>query len=495
MISDLPAFEAAYVVSDLHLGGIQGSQMFASSNQFSALMDSILDVKQGRTLFVVNGDFIDFLAEPGSRDFNIQHSEAMLDSILSRPEFQPVLKSLQQFVGANETHLVINLGNHDLELALPATRRKLIRLLTDNQPHLEGSVELCFDGWGYRFSVNGKRALCLHGNESDGFNFTRYDELDRICRELAIFGRSDFATHWHPSAGSRFVVDTINPLKHRFPFVDLLKPEFPTAVVALCVFDPRVLSHVEHALRLKYSAMQRELTRPASQRRMLYTGFDAMQVQQGGSYHGTAVDIEEMTERAMQTDSLEELIREPFDIEMLGLDWFSPLRRIISQLGDLAIQTKDAIGLSVARSFRETHCRALQAAILPLLSDEPASHSRIDETDRLIDACAHASYDVVFAGHTHIRRFAQRQSGSGQYVNTGTWADLMTLTRSQAKMPDFQQVYEALLSDDRSQYAAHSLVRREATVGVMQSDSRETFVSLATAQGATLEILDTMQLT
>ena len=177
--------------------------MFTATEQLVAFLDFVSarasDLgkrkKSSRVLLVINGDFVDFLAENGSTDFQGSRSEVMLDTILHHGEFVAILPQLRLFVAQENAHLVITLGNHDLELALPDTRQRLLDRLTDSQPSRLGRVELSFDGWGYRFQVGGRSAVCLHGNETDPFNVTLYDELDRISHDLMCFDGSEFGEY------------------------------------------------------------------------------------------------------------------------------------------------------------------------------------------------------------------------------------------------------------------------------------------------------------
>ncbi len=77
-------------------------------------------------------------------------------------------------------HLIVVLGNHDLELALPWVREQLLRRLTANNPAARERVTLSFDGAGYACIAGGKKVLCVHGNEVDNWNVTDYETLRRI---------------------------------------------------------------------------------------------------------------------------------------------------------------------------------------------------------------------------------------------------------------------------------------------------------------------------
>ena len=72
------------VVSDLHLGGPAGFQIFASGAELAWLADSLRQSPaRGLAALLINGDFIDFLAEPDARAFDPDGGAAKLDRVLA----------------------------------------------------------------------------------------------------------------------------------------------------------------------------------------------------------------------------------------------------------------------------------------------------------------------------------------------------------------------------------------------------------------------------
>jgi UDP-2,3-diacylglucosamine pyrophosphatase LpxH len=507
-----PSFDLAYVISDLHLGGPLERQMFAAGDQFTAFIEHVLgerrrlrkENKQARVLLVINGDFVDFLAEESAQEFNLESSPCMLVEILKRDPFNKVRDGLRKFVAIDGTHLAITLGNHDVELALPATRRVLLEELTkpaDSQakaepnPALEGKIELCFDGWGYRFQVGGRRALCLHGNESDEYNFTRYDELDRIIRDIYLFDKSEFAAKWRPSAGSWFVINAVNRVKKDYPFVDLLKPEKSVMPTVLAVLDPSKVLYLEEAARMASEAFLNEKVRPSSQRRMLSVeqsaaGAEALTGAPGRRPGPSAAAIEDRVERALADGTIEELIHLPVDARMLGMgEWVdNVVQQIKNEVGKVGAALTDA-----AKKVM------LQGLLRPMLTDDPHDVGALASADLDINRGVRADYDVVFAGHTHVRRIARRPKtegikAEGFYVNTGTWAGLMSLTRSDLDSQRFQEVYDALSSGKRPDLDKAKLVRHECTFARMEEAAKEVTVTLGGVDAAMVKDVKAMTL-
>lgn len=486
-------FDEAYVVSDLHIGGPPGFQMFASSKRFlefgryleKRLSDLRKKSRSAELLLVINGDFVDFLAEQQPNYF-VQHNAVdLLHTILDdKSRFRDVRNMLQRFVARSGAHLVVVLGNHDLELALPDCREAFLEILTGGRKDRRSRVELCFDGWGYRFRTGGKTALCLHGNETDKFNFTRYDELNRICGELSTLGRSDFGRQWIPSAGTKFVVDAVNPLKQKHPFVDLLHPMIPLVPTVLGLLNPDNIRFADEAAELMGRAVSNELKRPASQRRMLSTTMlpatgtlladdSPFEEPDRTNTEQSAAEIVERVERALREGRIDNLIafeREYARASLGRTDWLQNLRDAASRFRD---RTVDLARTSVDRlndARKAAHRHTMRTVLLKLVADELDVPTQLSAEDAAIESTIGGQYDVIFIGHTHHRRLAPRSSGTGIHVNTGTWADRMTLlARDVGDGNRFADVYEALISTDRAAItdAALGLVRRECTVAVL----------------------------
>ena len=60
-----PEYDELHVISDLHIGGTKGFQAFDAVAELSALVRYLRDRPSERSVcLVINGDMIDFLAEP-----------------------------------------------------------------------------------------------------------------------------------------------------------------------------------------------------------------------------------------------------------------------------------------------------------------------------------------------------------------------------------------------------------------------------------------------
>src|SRR5262249_2337511 len=81
---------------------------------------------------VLNGDIIDSLAEdsvPGYVAADVETALRMMDRIYADPAFAPVWGVLAEFVRTDKRHLIIVVGNHDIELALTPVEASLRKRL------------------------------------------------------------------------------------------------------------------------------------------------------------------------------------------------------------------------------------------------------------------------------------------------------------------------------------------------------------------------------
>ena len=214
-MSSFPQFDEMYVISDLHLGGAPGFQIFNSGKELVALIDYIRDRPAAKAALTINGDSVDFLAEPGARYFDPNGANDKLDRIVQARRFKPIFDALTLFVARSNRELIITIGNHDIELALPWVRNHLVEILAGNDPCAKSRITLSLDGSGYACSVGGASVLCVHGNDVDTWNVIDYERLRRSGRDC-VQGRP--MEEWTPNAGTKLVIDVMNGIKRDYPF-------------------------------------------------------------------------------------------------------------------------------------------------------------------------------------------------------------------------------------------------------------------------------------
>jgi UDP-2,3-diacylglucosamine pyrophosphatase LpxH len=431
-----PAFSELFVVSDLHLGGDHPSrQIFDQGARFAALVDHLVKrpIATDPQGLVINGDLVDFLAQPDATYFDVENATTQLKAIVEA--FPDVWAALQKFVATEGRRLVIVLGNHDLELALPWVRDALLNTLTDNKDERRGRVTLVFDGSGFRCTVGGATVLCVHGNEVDPWNVTDHETLRRVVHDCA---RGLPFRGWAPNAGSRLVIEVMNPIKRLYPFVDLLKPETKAVVPTLLALDPKKL------VTIKAIAPAVQLLRDSFRMAAHFLGEDdasagpedELDPVLRGAFELGPADGDNLTAAAL-LEAAERRFRDNED----------PYRMLGGARRTQTLSYEQAFWSWVRRKPIE---EVLFSALESLKKDRSFKLVAKDDTFNDLDALVSSDMDFILAGHTHLERALKRKrkTSSGKdafYYNTGTWARLMQYDRvTLGNFQQFQAVFQTL---------------------------------------------------
>ncbi|MEO5915186.1 MAG: metallophosphoesterase [Luteolibacter sp.] len=428
----LPNFDELYVISDLHLGGSSGFQIFTSTNEAKALLDFLSGLKPQRVCLVINGDLVDFLAEDGAQSFNPEDADVMLRRIADDAAFKPVFDGLREFLSKANHHLAINLGNHDIELSLPWVRAVLLDILAGTDDAARGRVELVFEGTGYVACVGTARVMCLHGNEVDSWNVTAFETL-RLQGRDRLQGNS--SETWKPNAGSRMVVEVMNDIKRKWPFVDLLKPEMGAVPSVLIALDPSVAVKLTAIAGLAAAS-----------------GIDSLKMRMGflGEPENTPSGVpvnplaasearmraklqapEEKSVSDLLARAEKELTRGTRPVDLIGRD------RDQEYLGAVSAAWNWVRG----KPKHEVVCAALDG----LAKDTSFDLFNEDATFKGVDERVGAGFDFVITGHTHLERALHRHHGTGFYYNGGTWVGLMSFDPTTLADPNqFKPVFDRL---------------------------------------------------
>lgn len=92
--SQVPQFDRLYVVSDLHLGGIPGHQIFNQGSRLAAFIRHIASSSKRVTGLVLNGDIVDFLADQNPQYLDPKGAVDKLETIYDDPAFREVWVAL-----------------------------------------------------------------------------------------------------------------------------------------------------------------------------------------------------------------------------------------------------------------------------------------------------------------------------------------------------------------------------------------------------------------
>src|SRR5262245_2779966 len=242
---DFPKYDEIHVISDLHMGGAKPDfQILKQTKRLSGFIRWVTAQRpDGRVALVLNGDVIDTLAEDVGGYIATSNAASTVERVMNDPSFEPVWNALSDFTKKPLRTLVIVIGNHDIELALPPVQRLIVSRLADDDELARSRIEFSTAGAGHACMVGNARVFCIHGNEVDSWNFVRYEDLSRLARRLNA-GRTLEPSEWEPNAGTRMVKDVMNDIKRRYAWIDLLKPETQAAIGVLVVLDPSQVSKI-----------------------------------------------------------------------------------------------------------------------------------------------------------------------------------------------------------------------------------------------------------
>jgi UDP-2,3-diacylglucosamine pyrophosphatase LpxH len=451
---NIPQFDELYSVSDLHMGGLGAeAQIFASGRELAKLIKH-LRTKPGKLALVINGDSVDFLAEPDAKAFDPDGATNKLARIAGDPSFEPAWAALQKFVRTKGRRLILTLGNHDLELALPWVRARFLELLAGDDDAARGRITLALDGAGFLCRVGGATVLCVHGNEVDDWNITDHETIRRVGRDLQ---QGRIVDAWIPNAGSHLVIEVMNDIKKRYPFVDLLKPELEAVIPVLMAVAPDKRDRIGGAFPV--------LKRLAMDKMRRATGWLGAEEQvEDISWAVAAVPLR----RARMNH--EELMRDAEDRLLGGVQPMSLVRDTdrAEQLG----LPEAAWSWMRGRDARET----LRLALDDLQNDRSFEWSREDDTFRRLDEAIGPDVDFILAGNTHLERALRRRKTNGLYFNSGTWVRLIKLEPNVlADQAEFNKVYGALAAGTMEELDTFpGLVLRRPTVVAIRASGAGT---------------------
>ncbi len=381
-----------YVISDLHLGGEPGPNDSPGFRMLTTFGQKRLSQfvswvgkqpsSECRVNLVINGDFVDFLAEKEFAAFTMGDEAACMKLTNVMRRTAAFWDNLRAAVSAG-LRLTILLGNHDIELSLPGPRRLLHEYLGF------GGVDFVYDNQAF---VAGP-VLIEHGNRYDNWNAVRHDQLREVRSSLS---RREQPPEFTAPPGSQLVQQIMNPLKTRFPFIDLLKPEDAGAVPMLAALDPSSMRAIPKlALLARQSAGVR---------------FDD---------NGRPTDPSNIAEDP-ETKKERELLQLSANIAAGG---DAQLVSVAGRIGDLWERLRDAASQTAKEAEFDLLYKAIRAHVEAHRQNFDVN--RENETYlRAARAAVRRGFRVVVFGHTHaVKRVSL--GGDSIYLNTGTWADLM----------------------------------------------------------------------
>ena len=461
-------FDSLHVVSDLHLGGMPGFQIFKAGETFGKYVDELRKTNPNqRVALLINGDLVDFLAEDNPLAFDPIGAIAKLTRITEEePAFAPIWTALRAFVATKNRWLLINLGNHDLELALPWVREKLLRVLAGDDDAARGRLRLTFDGTGIRCRVGNEDILALHGNEVDTWNVTDFERLRRIGLDLMMGQTVD---DWVPNAGSQLVINVMNSLKHRFPFIDLLKPEQQAVLPTLFALAPdqrdKLMAIASVATRLGWDSFRRSVG---------WLGqADPSLAGSSGLVDETQLLPDHLRMGMSHPDFKETLLKQTEERFNERID---PMTLVnLDQQGQY-LGWREAFGKWFGGS---DPAEVLREALEKLQEDKSFDLTNEDDTFCRLDEKVGDGPTFIVAGHTHLERAIKRKRGRGWYFNSGTWVRLIQLKPEVLRdKTRFKEIFETFKGNMAMLDARPDLIIQQLTVVHFWVDGAKTFGEL-----------------
>ncbi len=468
----IASFDEIHVISDLHLGGAPGFQIFDQGATLEALLDLLATAPSTNLALVINGDFVDFLAEPNGSYFDPDGAVPKLERIFADASFVPVWRGLNKFAHTPNRRLIVVLGNHDLELALPWVRDRLLQEIAGDDDAARGRVQFIQNGAGFPCRVGNATVLCVHGNEVDPWNPADYERIRRIAQDV-IQGRAWDA--WIPNAGSQMVIDVMNGIKRQHPFIDLLKPEEEAVVPVLLALDPGHMRKLGEIV-VCVGKLAVDAGRAA-------VGMLGPEETLGGRAKPPTPEaaLESLLQRRLSVpdvqphgETVEALL---LRTERRLRDGQSPYSLIPSDQ-----QKQNLGGWSAFQNWilGKPKSEVLRAALDGLTRDRSFDIDHQDAVFKAIDQRMGRGIDFVVTGHTHFERALQRAAGRGFYYNTGTWARLIRLTDAMLNSADeFGRAFAAFEAGTMQALDNEpDLVLRKPTVVAICRDGTSTYGEL-----------------
>lgn len=378
-----PSTSRVVVVSDIHMGPAEPHPLFQSGEALARLVRRVA-ADPGTADFVILGDALDYLAFAEAPCFTREEALSRTEQIVAANAV--VFEALRDLAASGGKRIVWCLGNHDLELAFPAVRARLEEALGSPKPQ---SLQWHLSDEALDYELGGRSTLHLvHGNRVDVWNRVQVSAL------LAIADKGGSKDFLYP-LGSRLVARVINVLKRRgYGHIDLLKPEETVALpLTLALWPEDAWSLVREALPLLARASLEDLLSPASPGPRMVAQVEP------------ATDDVSLLRSALASPTT------PADAGPRQVSLIDGLKRgVASRLHQRA-----------AKSNAESHAFSLDVpaeADLAIIADMDAPQA----------AAVGGVGRVLVAGHTHLKKSIPRRSS--HYFNTGTWAQLMRLSRA-----------------------------------------------------------------
>jgi UDP-2,3-diacylglucosamine pyrophosphatase LpxH len=392
-------------LSDLHIGG-ESDPMLGHPELLIHFLDQLSGYKPAaneQLELVINGDFIDFLAESPGEAWSSTEFAAI-------EKFEAVTKRNSAIFNAlaccisKQWHFTILLGNHDIELAYPKVRDALFRAL-GTTPH---SCLFLAGNEAYRVGD----LLIEHGNRYDPWNAIDHDGLRQIVSACSRGEAPPAELKICP--GSDLVQHVINPLKERYHFIDLLKPEEKLVTLLLTTLEPQL----KWDLKVIFRGSTNYINNVYRSARWKAFSPGPQPYERHLVSHTSSLESDPVPRDVAAAFAEELKQQESARVEVSVPHWIQ--RFLLDKKESLKARLEKGEGIEPER------LKKLQVALHHIVRND-ASFVETDRTGAYVEAARQMIgadvAKVIVMGHTHLARNVEIDNGL--YINTGTWADLL----------------------------------------------------------------------
>ncbi|MCY1058863.1 hypothetical protein [Nannocystis sp. SCPEA4] len=398
-----------FVISDLHLGGSPPAMMSFPGElaKFIRSLPSRAESDESIEL-VIAGDVVDFLAieSSGCTDAWTSDPARAVEKLRAgiRGPDRIVFEALAEHVERNHG-LTILVGNHDLELALPAVQTELCAELRCRP----GEIHFVDDGRAWRFG----QVLIEHGNRYDDANLNDWSSLREIAASQSR-GEAPLS-ELEPSFGSQLVQEVVNRYKQTFEFIDTLQPQGVLVAYLMAAFEPGLIARLP-VLRKVWKGQSLEARNAVGRpprRRTTRGKFVAASTMLADEVYGPQIDTSHLdeafglSERLVRRGHIQAVVRETLRPEDESLFAY----------------------LSNDRPVPQWRLELVQKTLLQMTWDDRSLE--LDGPCGPYGAAAQrlrrsTGARVVVMGHTHQARHIGPPH-LAEYINTGTWVDIVVV--------------------------------------------------------------------
>lgn len=433
-LEHLPQHDVLHVISDIHMGGEGSFQILRETGRLAQyVLRLAAEQPQAEVALVLNGDVFDTLAERhGDGYVAVASAQAVLTRIMRDDAFAPVWDALATFTQTARRTLVFVIGNHDIEIALPAVQWLVVQRLSGGDLAARARIVFSTTGAGYACRVGDARVYCIHGNEVDAWNFNRYEDLARLGRRLNA-GKEFDGAHWTPNAGTKLVREVMNDVKSSYPWIDLLKPETSAAIGTLVAIEPKLAGKIAGLGGVAGALAVGEAQKDGRLSMETFAGMAPRNpIGRPESWIGPHARASANTATLVR-DMLLEAENGLSESATAGPD-------ATLGLGQLLVDRLTGWMRGIDKP------EALRRALLDWLRDDRTfEFDEHDDTSRDVMESVGFGVDIVITGHTHLARAFALDDGR-LYLNSGTWIRLMQFTQAMlADEASFKSVYPLLL--------------------------------------------------